>query len=454
MPPDSQPPVWEQQIVDFLREPVPERIMERGVLVIADVLAAGVAGASIEDIQQVGANAEFPAGSASVLGVDRTLAPGHAALVNTAAAIAQEIEEGHNTGGHVGASIVVGGFAAAEHADVDGETFVEAVVKAYEVCVRLERAIFAMKDRMNETLPWLIRDPHSTWTTVGPALASAFCLGLDATAMRETMRIAANLAVVSMHDPYEEGAPARNYTAGISAQAGVNATLIAATSLHGSVAALHEVYNPLIEMTDGDFEQWFAALGDDWEIRENYFKFTPSCRYTHPPLGALEEIRDDVDPDRIERIDVYTFRNACDLAYSDVSNYMSAKFSVPYVLARALVAEDLWFDDFEETALADDETEALAETVQLHHDPKYERSFPDHWSARLEVTHDDGRRVSAECIDPPGDYRHTPSDASLKEIFTDCFAWTLGDDAAADALDATLSIRERDCRAVGRTLRP
>lgn len=446
-------PAWERQVYEFLDEPVPDIVLERGVLTVADVLAATVAGSAVGYNDRIGRVAEFADGHASIIGGTRTTAPGQAALVNGASAITQEIEEGHNTGGHVGAGLVTGGFALAEQSNADGETFVEAAVKAYELCVRIEHAIFAIKARMNETLPWLVRDPHSTWTTIGPALTGALSMGLDEEQVQEAFRIAANLAVVSMHDPYEEGAPARNYTAGFSAQAGVNATLTAAAGLVGSRTAMAEVYEPLGAVTDGMFDREMAELGDVWEIQRNYFKLAPSCRYTHPPLGALDQIRDEIDPDAIDSIDVYSYRNAVDLDYADPNNLTSAKFSIPYVVARSVLHGDLWLDDFSESAIADQQTRDLAARVSVHHDPDYEATFPDHWSARVEVTQHDGRTVEAECLDPPGDFRRHPDRATLEALFRDLLAYRFGPEQADNALEKLLGVRNHDVRAVGAALR-
>ena len=445
-------PDWERQLYEFLDASVPDPVLERGVLTIADVLAAAVAGSAVGYNDRIGRVAEFADGHASIIGGSRTTAPGQAALVNAASAITQEIEEGHNTGGHVGAGLVTGGFALAEQYDADGEAFVEAAVKAYEICVRIEHAIFAIKERMNETLPWLVRDPHSTWTTIGPALTGALSMGLDRDQIRETVRIAANLAVVSMHDPYEEGAPARNYTAGFSAQAGVNAALTAGAGLAGSRRALSAVYEPLGEVTDGTFEHEMAELGDVWEVQRNYFKLTPSCRYTHPPIGAIDEIRDEIDPDTVESIDIYSFRNATDLDYADPTNLTSAKFSIPYVVARSILVGDLSLDDFSDTAIADERTRSLAGRVTIHFDPTYEEEFPDHWSARVEVTHADGRTVSAECIDPPGDFRRQPDRERLETLFHELLMQRFEADQATEALEAILDLRNRDVRTVGEML--
>ncbi|WP_255197826.1 MmgE/PrpD family protein [Halorarius litoreus] len=445
---------WIEHATAFLSAPIPDEARERGVQVVADVLSAAVAGVDAPANEQVATGMALPPGEASVLGTDRTTDPGSAALLNATAAITPEIEEGHNTGGHVGASIVVGGFALAEASDADGETLVEGVVKAYELCTRIENAVFLMKARMNEALPWLVRNPHSTWTTIGPAVAGAIAMGADEEAVAEAFRLGANLAVVSMHDPYEEGAPARNFTAGFSAQAGVNAALAAVAGLDGSRSAMTEVYDPLREMKGEAFDESFADLGEHWSILENYYKFTPSCRYTHAPLGALEQVVDDVRVDEVESVDVYAYRNACDLDYADYTTMTSAKFSIPFVLGRYLAVggRDLWLDDFTGDALDDPETRSLAERVHMHHDQQYEALFPERWSARVEVTHTDGTSVEAECLDAPGDHRNFPGEDALVTKFERLLATRLDD--APGALDALLDVRDQQVRAVGKTLRP
>jgi len=87
-------------------------------------------GSAAPGVAGVARDAAFTGTEASILGTDRRVALPQAAMTNTAAAIAQEVEEGHNTGGHVGAGIVAGGLAAAEANDVDdGEAFVDACTR-------------------------------------------------------------------------------------------------------------------------------------------------------------------------------------------------------------------------------------------------------------------------------------------------------------------------------------
>ena len=429
---------WERHVNDFLADPVPPEIRERGRRTAADVIAASVAGAADPAVAEVAIGTEFPDGGAGIPGTDRRVAPASAALVTAAAALAPEIEEGHDTGGHVGVGIVAGGLPVAEARGIDGAVFVDAVVRAYEICVRLERAIFAMKDRLNDAVPWLIRDPHSTWTTVGPAVTSALCLGADADQLRETFRIAANLAVVSMHDPYAEGPPSRNFTAGFSAQAGVTAAQTGMAGLEGSLAAVEAVYDPFEELLPEGFTRQFETLGEAWAITENYFKPYPSCRYTHPPLDALREAVDGqaVDAATVDQVDVYTFANATDMDHDDPTTATAGKFSAPYVLARYLHSGSVELDHFDEDALTDEAVRALAGRVSLREDGEYEAAFPDAWGARVEVHLDDGTTLRGTREYPRGDHRDPMPTDAYRERTRALLAHGLGDARADDALAA------------------
>ena len=455
---ESRTREWERAVSDFLAAPVDATARGHGRAVVADVLAAAVAGSAAPGVAGVATGASFAAGDATILGTDRRVAPPQAAMTNAAAAIAQEVEEGHNTGGHVGAGIVAGGLAAAEANDVGGETFVDACTKAYEVCVRLERAIFAMKTRLNDAVPWLIRNPHSTWTTVGPAVTSALCLDATNEELRETFRIAANLAVVSMHDPYAEGASARNFTAGISAQAGVTAALTAMAGVEGSQAAIGAVYDPFEDMLPDGFAGQFETLGEEWAVAEHYVKPYPSCRYTHPPLDALREAVDGrtaegrpVDPNDVEAITVRTFANATDMSHAEPETMTAGKFSAPYVLATYLCRGRVGLDGFTEEALADETARSVAARVDLREDDRYEAAFPESWGASVAVELRDGTTLRGARDYPRGDYRNPMPEAEYQERNRRLLAHGLGANGAdngrvGEALDALDAVTERPVR--------
>lgn len=447
---------WERQVHDFLDTPIRDDVRSHGRQIVADVLAATVAGTAVPEIETVAEGATLSDGAGTILGTKRQVSPPEAALLNTAGAIAQEIEEGHNTGGHVGAAIVAGGVPVAETAGVDGQTFVDACIRAYEICIRLERAIFAMKDRLNEAIPWLVRNPHSTWTIVGPAMTSAICLGGDGETLRETFRIAANRAVVSMHDPYAEGPPSRNFTAGFSAQAGVSAALLGEAGLEGSETAIERVYDPFEELLPDGFASQFETLGEEWEITRNYFKPYPSCRYTHPPLDALQSALEgyDLSPAEIDAVSVDTFANAAEMAHDDPTTLTGAKFSTPYVLARYLVDGSVELEHFIAEQIGDESVQSLATRVSLREDAEYETRFPDSWGARVTVELTDGTELVGERRYPYGDYRDPIPDEAYRERNRNLLAHGLPEHRVADALRGLDEVDSNQVRVTTASLTP
>lgn len=452
---DGPDPVgaWEAAVFDVLEAPIPEPVLERGAETVADVLAATVAGSAAEPYARVWDAMDLPAGDASVLGSRRTTAPMQAATLNGTAAIVQEIEEGHNTGGHVGAGIVTGALAMAERVDADGETLVESCVRAYEICARLEEAIFAMKGRINDAVPWLVRDPHSTWTTVGPAVAGVLCTDPDPAAVRQAFRLAANRAVVSMEDPYEAGPPSRNVTAGASAGVGVSMAQLARAGMPGSSAATETVYEPFDAVLPEGLDALFADLGETWAIERNYFKPYPSCRYTHAPLDALRDLERDVRPDEVDRIVVETYANAADMAHAAPETRTSAKFSIPYVLARYLHSGAVTLEHFDPDAVTDEAVADLAERVEVRAVDAFDAAFPEDWGARVTVELDDGSAASAERAYPRGDYRDPIPDDEFRARLESLFAHGLPAGDAESITDAVLALRNRDVREVGAALR-
>src|SRR4029434_8372260 len=79
-------------------------------------------------------------------------------------------------------------------------------------------------------------------------------------------------------------------------------------------------------------------LGERWEIARHYFRLRACCTPIYSALDALEDILTELRPpsDRIERIDVATYRFAANMREPDPVNYFAAKYSLPHA-AAALV---------------------------------------------------------------------------------------------------------------------
>lgn len=438
----------EDTIVKFLRgePPLPANVRRRAAMTVADVVSAAVAGSAVAEFAGVLQALPIPEGPATFIGLSRSGPAEWAALVNTVQGILEEVEEGHNLGGHVGVTTVMAALAAAEESGGEemGPRVVDAVARAHEVAARVEYAFMAVRADLNKATEWVIRTPHCPWSVLGAAVASHIARGMGGNAsddvFRDVVRIGLNLATVSMWDPFADGAPARNFTAGLSAQTGVSAARLAGAGVRGSENVVARVLGPARSRYGSDvFDGIFRGLGKEWWILNNYFKMVPACRYTQPPLEALRQMRNRVDPERIESIHIDTFQAALPMAHQRAVNRTSAKFSVPYVVARYLLRGDLELDAFGDAALQDEAVHRLAEKVTLHYAEDLQREFPDRWLARVTVAHEGGPTVIAEAHDALGDWRNPMTEDVLRARWQGLLETRCQPDDARMILDGLLN---------------
>lgn len=448
---------WEEDIRAFFDASIPGAVRSRAVSLIADGLSAAVAGSALETTRDVATNAPFADGSSSVLGTTRRLDAGQAALVNASSSVSQEVEGGLNPGTHLRAGISTAGFAVAEERDADGATLVDGFVKAFEVGARLEEALMVLRNELMDASGLDLRDPHeNVWTPVGPALAAGYCMGMDAAELREVMRLAVNVAVISPFDPFFDGpgSLSRNYTGGLRVQTGVEIARLADDGLRGAGTALDAVFGPIREEMGEEFDALFADFGEEWHVDRSYFKPQPGCRLTHPALDAVKDAEADVDVDEIESIDVYTFSFAAGLVDGrHPEEFTQALFSAPYVVARYLHSGEVTLGHFDGESVRDPAVQTLAGKVAMHVDPEYEAGFWDRWGARVEVTHADGRVATGAVDHPLGMAKNPVDEPTLHGQFRANLARGIGEERAGPALDALVDLPDRDARAVGDLLR-
>ncbi|MGI8506113.1 MAG: MmgE/PrpD family protein [Solirubrobacteraceae bacterium] len=212
--------------------------------------------------------------------------------------------------------------------------------------------------------------PTSVCGPVGAAVAASRLLGLPA-AQRETAIAVALLRAGGTRGAF--GTDGKAIQVGLAAAAGVQGALLARAGASVDPRAIH---GPL------GFE---AVLGAGWPtadagaprpgapragdstsaIRRNWIKLHPSCLGTHAAIDAAVEVRDRGqrrDQDPIEVIVHPVSRQAAHL--DEVTDGLSAKFSIPYCVAHTLVHGPPGVHDFASIdATARDRSRLVSVTV-------------------------------------------------------------------------------------------
>jgi len=111
-----------------------------------------------------------------------------------------------------------------------------------------------------------------------------------------------------------------------------------------------------------------------------------------------------------------------------------AKFSLPYVVCRALLSGTVRLGAFEPAQIADPLARALMRRVRLVADPELTAGFPRMRAARVTVTLRDGRVLQHFAPWRRGDPEAPLTDAEIDDKFSELAGPVIGSDAAATLL--------------------
>lgn len=333
---------------------------------------------------------------ASLVGRNIKVGALQAALINGTASHALDYDDVNLAiSGHPSAVLAPALLALAEAQDARGDELLAAFVAGYEFACRAGQLVAPGH---------YLRGFHATSTvgSLGAAVACARLLGLDAQRMAHSVGIAATQAagLKSMF-----GTQCKPFHAGLAAQNGLRAALLAARGMESRGDAL-ECAQGFAAAMSPDFHPEAALAGPEkFRIRENLFKFHASCYGTHSAIECARRLRagHGLTPGMIAQVTIRVEHGAdavCNIA--EPRTGLEAKFSLRLTTAMALAGRDTSdLTLFTEATASDPELVALRDRTHVE--------LVADWplmQTEVIVDLDDGRRVRAMCDTgiPPGDY--------------------------------------------------
>lgn len=416
---------------------LPEAVLRRAALVVADCVGAITGGMAEPEMQALIARPGLAAGGpAGVIGTTRRALPAQAAFLNGTAGTVLEMDEGNQfCRGHPGIHTVPAALAYASALEISGRDLLTAIALGYEVGARV-----GVASRLRPSL-----HPHGTWGTVCAAVTVARLAGRDAAGIRHAINIAASFALGTSRRTMLEGGTVRNAFAGISGQMGLMVHDLLEAGFEGDRDGLGEVFGRTLSESF-DRASMTAALGSRWEISRNYFKMHACCRYNHAALDALASIsarEGAIDCASVAEVEVATYNLAVELDDPSPRNMLAARFSVPFAVATALVTGRTDIGSFTGDRLTDPAIRALAARVRLVEDEAMTAALPDRRPARITLSMNDGRRLTAETATNRGDWADPYSEAELRVKFLSLATRFWSAQAAAALWDETLDLPGR-----------
>ncbi len=400
---------------------IPPEVVHKTKLCILDYVANVYGSLKLEAVQKVGdyVRSFGNTGEAMVFGREFKTACPMAAFANGTAAEAIEAQDGLRFGGnHPGTAVISAAFAVGEKQKVSGKQFIEAVVAGYEAANRPAAAMHPW-----HTLSGFL--PTGTCGTFGAAAAAAKLAGTDTKRILNALGNAGYLLPISMAEHLMGGHTIKIVQGGQAAHAGIMVAELASAGLSGCPKVLEgsELNGGFIQITtqgEPKPERLSENLGQTWSILDVYFKPYTACRHTHGAAQAILELVDEkeIEASQVDHIDIHTYGIA-QLAVGkgvDInSSFVSAQFSIPYVVAVCLVDQAMGPEQLTENRLQNPKLIEIAKKVRVHTDEALNQAYPDKTATRVEIALKDGIRLKRQIDIPKGDPRNPMTKADISE---------------------------------------
>ena len=213
---------------------------------------------------------------------------------------------------------------------------------------------------------------HGT-ATLGHFASAAGCARLLGLSEKKTLCALGIAGTQSSGLKRSFGTMCKPFHAGMAAQSGLLAALLAEDGFTGAADIL-EGPQGFFEALKGKVnEEILGFLGLGWDVVNLNQKYHASCHATHSPLEAAREIaaENDIAVENIEKIVVHssevTFQAA---AQMNPQTGLEGKFSVPYCVANALLNEVTGMAAFTDDKVNDPPVRELMKKIEMKKDPQ------------------------------------------------------------------------------------
>ena len=385
-------------------EDIPSSLVRRVQSYVTDLLGAALPGVSELSSQAILRAVTAEGGraqAATIWGSGRVASMGTASLVNGAIAHALELDDDHRLGTvHPGAVVVPAALASAEAVGCDGKTFLRAVLLGYEITCRAGESFLGRQYYRGF-------HPTSTCGVFGAAVASGVIMGLKEGEMIRALGIAGTQAF-GLGEWRADGSWIKRLHPGKAAQSGILAALLAREGFTGP-ATIFEGQDGFLRAFshEGKYDAHALVrnLGRDFRAGLTAFKPYPGCRFSHAviDLGLDLVAANRIVPRDIEAGWVRIYK-------TDILNYVArppipviAQFSVPYLLATALLRGKVTLEHLSEKSVRDPEVLFLSDRIQVCEDPQFTAAYPKRYPTEVKLKMKSGQIITGFRDCPRGD---------------------------------------------------
>lgn len=400
-----------------------KRIIDSSNSAILDTIGVTLMGSKSEATKSVtkALDAKNTPDGALIYGEKRKVSILDAAMINGTSSHALDFDDCNNTmGGHPTVPILAGLLANGESIHANGQDF----IKAYVIGVETICAMAKVLNFHHYEKGW---HPTTTLGIFGAVAANARLQGLDVNKTATAIAIAASMA---SGIKVNFGTYTKPYHVGQCTRSGLLAVRMADAGLTASPVAL-EAQQGFFEVYNGkgnyDPNRLLEAWGKPFEIVHPGIavKLHPCCGSTHPAIDAAIALKKEHNLKLSDVQSVVSWTHPRRLKHTnrpEVNTGFDGKFSVQYVVSRALQNGKISLSDFSDDAVNEPEIKQFLDAnIRAEPHPKSKSNEKNVYYAELSITTNDGRHFQKFIDAPVGrDKDHPLPKNALLNKFYDC----------------------------------
>lgn len=414
--------IFVNNLYKIVQDGLPNDVREQACLCLIDYVACAIGGAKVQETEskrffEVVAS---QGGDVPVIGFAKKTTLNNAAFIQAMNVHSTELDDGHRLGMiHLGASIISALLPVAEVECLAIDNVLLGIVVGYEAAIRIAMAMQPSHK---------IRGYHTSGTcgTIGSAIAIATAMGFSRKEMKTTLA-AATSSAAGLLEMQEDESQLKPYNLAQAAVGGITAAYTAKTGFMGPNDPLAGKRGLLAVMSDNhNLDPIIDFKTIPFEIMRIYRKPYAACRHCHPAIEAALWIKDthDIKISNITSIDIDTYKLAVGgHDHTDIKGLSSAKLSIPFSVALALMNNSVNLMDFNQETINDVSILELTQKVKVYVNEKLTSWSPRRRSAIVRITTSDGNIFSHEVDYPKGEPENPMSQHEVITKYHELFAF-------------------------------
>jgi len=321
--------------------------------------------------------------------------------------------------------------AVAEAYGASCEDLILAIVVSYEAFAALAD-VAPLRER-----GW----DQGLYVVLGSTAGAGKILGLSLEQMADAIAIAVTANVPTRQNRAGELAMWKGCATPMAASAGVLSALMAREGMTGPTAAF-EGRHGIWEQVTGPFSlgQPGGEGGRSFMVERASLKYFPAEFHSQAPLWMALKLRERVNVDQIEQLNMRTYW----MAYSEIGSEPAkwdpqtretADHSLPYLLATALRDGAISDATFALDRVRDPSLRPLMNRIRISESEELTRQFPETLASEIEVVTTTGERITVRSSYPKGHARNPMTDEDVAAKFRTFAEPMLGAARCQEALD-------------------